>query len=302
MSADETNKQPDPWAGQMVPAQSYAAAVSSLGAAPGSRPSLHAISLGAGVQSSTMALMAACGELTPMPECAIFADTGDEPQSVYAWLDWLEKQLPYPVYRVTAGVLSEAATRYRLSKKSGKSYLKPALPVFYAPAASGLGIRQCTMNHKIVPIRKKLREIRDGREVVQWIGISLDEIIRMKPSRDAWCEHIWPLVDKRMNRHDCLRWMKARGFPVPPRSACVYCPYHSDSEWRRLKAEEPQEFQRAVEFEARLQNAASKATALRAVPYLHRTCVPLATVDLSTDSDNGQTLLWGNECEGMCGV
>ena len=61
---------------------------------------LNIISLGAGVQSSTMALMAAHGEITPMPDCAIFADTGAEPRKVYEWLDWLEKKLPYPVYRV----------------------------------------------------------------------------------------------------------------------------------------------------------------------------------------------------------
>ena len=57
---------------------------------------LHIISLGAGVQSSTMALMAAAGEITPMPTCAIFADTQDEPASVYKWLDWLEPKLPFP--------------------------------------------------------------------------------------------------------------------------------------------------------------------------------------------------------------
>ena len=37
---------------------------------------LRIISLGAGVQSTTMALMAAHGEITPMPHCAIFALTG----------------------------------------------------------------------------------------------------------------------------------------------------------------------------------------------------------------------------------
>lgn len=62
----------------------------------------HIISLGAGVQSSTMALMAAAGEITPMPDCAIFADTQAEPKSVYKWLDWLEGQLPFPVIRVVA--------------------------------------------------------------------------------------------------------------------------------------------------------------------------------------------------------
>ena len=65
------------------------------------------LSLGAGVQSSTLALMAAHGEITPMPDCAIFADTMGEPAEVYKWLDWLEKQLPFPVYRVTAGNLQD---------------------------------------------------------------------------------------------------------------------------------------------------------------------------------------------------
>ena len=66
---------------------------------------MHILSLGAGVQSSTLALMAAKGEVGPMPMAAIFSDTQAEPKEVYDWLDWLEKQLPYPVYRVTAGNL-----------------------------------------------------------------------------------------------------------------------------------------------------------------------------------------------------
>lgn len=43
---------------------------------------LNIISLGAGVQSTTMALMAAHGEIEPMPDCAIFADTKVEPAAV----------------------------------------------------------------------------------------------------------------------------------------------------------------------------------------------------------------------------
>ena len=62
------------------------------------------LSLGAGVQSSTLALMIAHGELEPV-EAAIFADTGWEPRKVYEWLDWLEQQLPFPVYRVQHGNL-----------------------------------------------------------------------------------------------------------------------------------------------------------------------------------------------------
>ena len=67
---------------------------------------IHIISLGAGVQSSTMALMAAHGEITPIPKCAIFADTQDEPEAVYQWLDQLETLLPFPILRRTRGSLS----------------------------------------------------------------------------------------------------------------------------------------------------------------------------------------------------
>ncbi len=63
---------------------------------------LRVLSLGAGVQSTTLALMAAHGEIGPMPDCAIFADTGWEPAAVYEHLDWLASGnvLPFPIHRV----------------------------------------------------------------------------------------------------------------------------------------------------------------------------------------------------------
>ncbi|MFN7318887.1 MAG: hypothetical protein ACK5S6_05195, partial [bacterium] len=54
----------------------------------------NVISLGAGVQSSCMALMASRNELLDIKvDFAIFADTQDESKKVYDWLDWLENQL-----------------------------------------------------------------------------------------------------------------------------------------------------------------------------------------------------------------
>lgn len=54
-----------------------------------------------------MALMAAHGEITPMPDCAIFADTGAEPRRVYEWLEQLIRLLPFQVHRVGPGDLRE---------------------------------------------------------------------------------------------------------------------------------------------------------------------------------------------------
>jgi len=186
---------------------------------------IHILSLGAGVQSSTLALMAAAGEVTPMPTAAIFADTQAEPQSVYRWLDWLEKELPFPVHRVTKGSLTDAQLLIRKRTKTvGKPWSKSLIPAFIKNPDGTKGImgRGCTYDHKILQLLKKERElggIKRGQKtvgVVSWIGISLDEVVRMKSSRERWVENRWPLIEKEMTRHDCLRWMQAHGFPTPP--------------------------------------------------------------------------------------
>src|ERR1700760_2898815 len=70
---------------------------------------LRVLSMGAGVQSTTLALMAAHGEIGPMPDCAIFADTGAEPAGVYEQVEWLSSGnvLPFPIHTVTAGSLKK---------------------------------------------------------------------------------------------------------------------------------------------------------------------------------------------------
>jgi hypothetical protein len=276
-----------------------------------SQEPIHVLSLGTGVQSSTLALMAAKGEVGPMPTAAIFADTQAEPQSVYKWLDWLEKQLPFPVYRVTQGSLTEAALKVNINRKKGHEFVRSIIPAYIQNKDGTRGIvgRSCTKDHKLVPMFRKMRElgkIKHGQKtvgVVSWVGISLDEVSRMKPSRLAWAGIRWPLIEKEMTRHDCLRWMEKNGYPTPPRSACTYCPFHSDHEWRRLKNESPDEFAGAVDFEKQLQalHAPVGRGRLNGKPYLHNSLVPLGEIDFSEDTTQGN-LHFHNECEGMCGV
>jgi hypothetical protein len=105
-----------------------------------------------------------------------------------------------------------------------------------------------------------------------------------------------------MTRQACKEWMQAKGYPEPPRSACVFCPFHSNKEWQRLKTQEPDEFKRAVQFEKELQAAKAKTDNMISTPYLHRSCQPIDQVDTRSDFDKGQLPLWDDECEGMCGV
>jgi hypothetical protein len=279
----------------------------------------NVLNLGAGVQSSCLALMAAKGEITPMPDFAVFADTQAEPQSVYDWLDWLETQLPYPVFRISAGdlTLDQLTPKTRSSKmKDGVfregSYLKRLIPVFgihNGSKTAAIG-RKCTSDYKIIPILKEIKKrclVKRGQKettVTQWIGISWDEIQRAKPSRDKWTQHYFPLLDKKITRAKCQEWMKENGYPEPPRSACFYCPFHSDNEWRRLRDEDPNYFKRAIDFDHQLRAAFKKYDKnMQMEVYLHNSCKPLDQVDFDNDVDKGQQV-WDfqAECEGMCGV
>lgn len=278
----------------------------------------HVISLGAGVQSSTMALMAAQGEIGPMPDCAIFADVGWEPPEVYTWLDWLEKQLPFPVHRVGGGNIREAhmelGTGMRVKGVSGDGKrLQIDIPVFTLDGDGNKGMiqRQCTKMYKLEPIYKFMRtellglayreRAQKGVQVIQWIGISLDEIQRMKPSRTAWLHSRHPLIhDVPMHRLDCLEWMDEKYGVRPPRSACIGCPFHSDEEWRGIR-DNPESWADAVAFDRAIRSKGrDMGSGISNQLYLHSTCKPLEDVDLDTETT--QVDMFNMECEGMCGV
>lgn len=269
----------------------------------------HILSLGAGVQSSTLALMAARGQVGPMPQAAIFADTGWEPRAVYEWLDWLEKQLPFPVVRVGKGNIrsEQISAQVRGGRTNGARWASLPYFVDVGGPREGRITRQCTSEYKIAPIETYLR--RDilklaprqrapkGVQIVQWRGISADEAQRMKPSRHAWMEVRYPLaMELNYTRNDCLRWMERHGYPTPPRSACIGCPFHSDHEWRDMRDNRPAEWRDAVEFDAAIRDAGG----MRGKSFLHRSLKPLAEAPI--DGNTAQADLWGQECEGMCGV
>ena len=269
-------------------------------------PALRVISLGAGVQSTTMALMAAHGEIGPMPDCAIFADTGWEPKAVYDHLDWLETQLPFPTYRVSAGNIRDD----QISGITTRGGRFAAIPLF--TQNGGMGMRQCTAEYKIEPIRKKERDLLGVKPrhrvpkntiVEQWIGISTDEAVRMRPSRDKWQLNYWPLIEADMSRQDCLRWFGAKH---PGRtlvkSACIGCPFHNDLNWRDMRDNDPVSWVDAIDFDKAIRNGGSTLGKMKHQQFIHRSLVPLDEVDLSTEEDRGQLNFFVNECEGMCGV
>jgi hypothetical protein len=276
----------------------------------------HIISLGAGVQSSTMAMMAAFGEIAPMPDAAIFADTQHEPMAVYQWLDWLEKQLPFPVYRVTAGDLWASATRVRKTRDGQRTYIATGIPVYISNSdgvelstRKGIGKRQCTRDFKTGPVTKKVRALVGLKRLTKstpvlatvWVGISEDESWRAKPSRERWIVRRHPLIELGMDRVDCIDWMRDHGFPEPPRSACTFCPFHDDESWLALS---PGELADVALKEKELQSAYARTSAMTGVPYFHASRVPLSQVQFNPKpkSRERQYQMFSGECEGLCGT
>lgn len=245
---------------------------------------MKVLSLGAGVQSTTLALMAAKGEIEA-PDCAIFADTGWEPRAVYEHLDKLIKVLPYPVHVVTNGNLRSALL-------AGGFTAAP----FYTP--TGMGARQCTYQYKLRPLQKKVRVLLGepvrGKQADLMIGISLDEAQRMKPSRVRYINNIWPLIDLGMTRRDCIAWLERAGWSSP-KSSCLGCPFKSNRQWRELLDGDRVEWSDTVRVDYALRSNGVEQ-------YMHRSLKPLDQVDLATWAERGQPDLFQMECEGMCGV
>ena len=266
---------------------------------------MRILSLGAGVQSTTLALMAADGAFDTMPDCAIFADTGWEPRAVYEHLDWLcsPNVLPFPIHIVSAGSIRDVIMT-ACGEGEGRFV---AVPFFTDDG--GIGRRQCTREFKIDPIERHVRLLLGFRPrqripsdaAEMWIGISLDEAVRMKPPRNAWQRNRWPLIEKRMSRWDCLQWLRKNDYPIPPKSSCIGCPFHSNAHWREMRDKAPADWADAVVIDRKLRQR-GPMKGMKRLQYMHADRVPLDQVDLNTDEDRGQLNLFINECEGMCGV
>lgn len=264
---------------------------------------VRVLSFGAGVQSSAILCAYLNGVLKDPPEFAVFADTQVEPKSVY---DWLDKMIAYSDGRIPIVIASRG--------NMINDYLTAprfAVIPFYMTSLDGTPVmarRQCTREYKIDVIKQAIRKRlgyakgeRVKHKVQQIIGISTDEIIRMKPSRDVWIENVWPLIDElNWARGDCISYVKSLGIGTPPKSSCYVCPYRSAESWKNLKRDEPEAFAAAVAFEREVQRN-SERTGFHGAPFLHSSRKPLDQINWDALAPD-QRELFGEECEGMCGV
>jgi hypothetical protein len=252
-------------------------------------PAGRYLSLGAGVQSSTLLLLACHGRIRRF-DAAIFADTRWEPAAVYRHLHRLEQlatRAGIPVVRVSAGDIRADAL--------DPAHRFASMPLFtLGPNGErGMARRQCTSEYKIKPLKAEIRRrlgyphprrVPAGLVAEMAIGISLDEVHRARDSDVGYMRNTFPLLDLRWRRSDCLTYLAEHGLGDTPKSSCVGCPFHDDGFWLRLKRDSPGEWAQAVTFDAAIRHGSARANAdghpLRGQFFLHRQRVPLDEVIL----------------------
>lgn len=281
------------------------------------KDSYKVISLGQGQQSTALYLMSSTGYVE-RADFAVFADPGSENKETYEYLKWLKKWAKQnggiPIIHVGKKTLYKDLIAG--TNKTGSRFA--SIPAFTKNENGKTGIlqRQCTEEYKTSEVFKALRSVYRLKAKQRtppteiWLGITREEKDRLKYPRVKWMTFVYPFVNYKstksnfervaytnlLSRHDCVEWLTANSFPVPPKSACIFCPFQSDRRWLDLKTKHPGEWRKVIALDERIRNSTAKG--VKQPIYLHRSCEPLKDANLQEN----QLDLFNAECSGLCGV
>jgi len=258
--------------------------------------SVRTVSYGAGVQSTALLVLAAQRKIDFTT--FLFANVGDDSEHPDSLRYYREVATPYAAEH---GI--ELVELHRVRRTGERETLherltngRMAIPVRRSEGGPPMS-RSCTADFMVAVFAKELKRrgaTRDDPATVA-LGISVDEIERARPGvdpRNPTQARVYPLLDLGLHRSDCRRIIADAGLPVPPKSACYFCPFHDDNAWQNLARETPDLFAKAVELEASMSAATSDGRPV----FLTRHGVPLdravATDQLSLDGLDGCDSGW----------
>ncbi|MFG3259074.1 phosphoadenosine phosphosulfate reductase [Streptomyces sp. NPDC048172] len=219
-----------------------------------SRPPLRSFSYGGGWQSTAALALAARGELDY--RTFLMANVGDDSENP-ATLRYIERHaapfardhgLELVLLHKVMKRTGEVRTLYQDLTRPGSRSLR--IPIRMSNGAPGT--RSCTVEFKIKVIGQELlrRGATASAPATVGIGISLDEIHRANKRRCEPYERIeYPLLELGIRRNDCIRIIRNAGLPVPPKSACWFCPFQRAETWHERRRSQPELFNRACELE-----------------------------------------------------
>lgn len=123
--------------------------------------------------------------------------------------------------------------------------------------------RNCTVLAKVERFERWLNDRFPGEEVEVWIGFEAGEEARAAKDPNALGSgakakpgaarrrNRFPLIEEGLCRCAQERLVAEAGYPVPRKSACVFCPYGSKGDWQTLARELPETFAKVAELEAK---------------------------------------------------
>lgn len=115
----------------------------------------------------------------------------------------------------------------------------------------GIRVRWCTGQLKTHLIGREINRLKQGREVVQYIGIAADETRRCKSGKR------YPLVEWGITEADALKVCYDRGFTfgglyeIYRRASCWCCPFQRIGELRNLCKYHPELWARLMDMDER---------------------------------------------------
>lgn len=215
--------------------------------------SLRYFSYGGGVQSTAALVLAAQGKIDF--KTFLFSNVGDDSEHPATLRYVNEVAKPYAaqngieLVEIRKTPHGEERTLYSVLTRAGSRSINIPMRMNNTGAP---GTRSCTSDFKIRRIAAHQKKLGATKEnpAVTGLGISLDEFQRARTdSGIAWQILEYPLLDLRLARQDCVNIIERASLPVPPKSSCYFCPFHSLTEWRRLKEHEPELFEKSVALE-----------------------------------------------------
>ncbi|NIT79586.1 MAG: hypothetical protein GWN58_33050 [Anaerolineae bacterium] len=219
------------------------------------------LSYGGGLDSWTMLLLAIDGKL-PKPDLVIFADVSNgcpehDPSDPGEWPSTYRhiREVAMPLceaHGIEFKWLTSDEIPVRQSKNNPDGFR--SLYAYFRHERMFFGARSklCTIAAKVDRIGKYVEARYPEGELEVWIGFGADEQSRLKDNRYAQKgrrTERYPLMELGMCRCREEAYARASGYPVPRKSACVFCPHSSRGDFQTLARELPEWFAKVEEIE-----------------------------------------------------
>jgi 3'-phosphoadenosine 5'-phosphosulfate sulfotransferase (PAPS reductase)/FAD synthetase len=214
---------------------------------------LRAFAFGGGVQSTACLVLAAQGRIDF--RVFLFANVGADSENPVTLRYVADVARPYAeAHGLTLVELQRTRRNGESETVLGRALSTArSVPIPARMSNGAPGNRTCTVDFKVKVLDKWIKQhgATDETPAVLGLGISLDELHRAHTDRpgEEFKRKTYPLLDQRMTRQDCMNVIRQAGLPIPPKSSCYFCPFHTMGEWQRLKREQPDLFQKSVELE-----------------------------------------------------